>query len=192
MKKIFVLIAVVFAIGFTAVPARAASAVDGDVIVERLALYFPNLIADAFDSFTVNLGFGAVAEARLMATRACDVGAGWGMAAKAFKAHNRQYGFGIEEGWYWSLVCIGEESYAVRESTSLVDRYIEVRAGFPSPSRRCYDVINGSRDYWAFGGALGLLIDGEVYLHPVELADFVLGLFLIDIKDDNFTFDSFR
>ena len=191
MKKFFLLAAVTVTL-FAAVPLRAESKIDGNVILERLALYIPNVLVDALDTFTVNIGFGAIVEARLMATRAVDVGAGWGLTAKMFKAHNRQYGFGIEEGWYWSFIFVGEESYTIRDSTSLVDKYIEMRAGFPSPTRRCYDIFEGARDYWAFGGALGLLLDGEVYIHPVELADFVLGLFLIDIKNDNFTFSDFR
>jgi len=191
MKKILLLSAVAVAL-FAAPSLRAETKIDGDLILERLALYIPNVLVDALDTFSVNVGFGAIAEARLMATRAVDVGAGWGLTAKMFKAHNRQYGFGIEEGWYWSFIFVGEESYTIRDSTSLVDKYIEMRAGFPSPTRRCYDIFSGSRDYWAIGGALGLLIDGEVYIHPVELADFVLGLFLIDIKNDNFTFGDFR
>ena len=191
MKKILLLSAVAVAL-FAAPSLRAETKIDGDLILERLALYIPNVLVDALDTFSVNVGFGAIAEARLMATRAVDVGAGWGLTAKMFKAHNRQYGFGIEEGWYWSFIFVGEESYTIRDSTSLVDKYIEMRAGFPSPTRRCYDIYSGSRDYWAIGGALGLLIDGEVYIHPVELADFVLGLFLIDIKNDNFTFSDFR
>ena len=191
MKKFFLLAAVTVTL-FSASPLRAESKIDGNVILERIALYIPNVLVDALDTFTVNIGFGAIVEARLMATRAIDVGAGWGLTAKMFKAHNRQYGFGIEEGWYWSFIFIGEESYTIRDSTSLVDKYIEMRAGFPSPTRRCYDIFSGSRDYWAIGGSLGLLLDGDLYIHPVELADFVLGLFLIDIKNDNFTFSDFR
>ena len=166
MKRILLLTAVTVTL-FAAPTLRAESRIDGNVILERLALYIPNVLADALDTFTVNVGFGAIVEARLMATRAVDVGAGWGLTAKMFKAHNRQYGFGIEEGWYWSFIFLGEESYTIRDSTALVDKYIELRAGFPSPTRRCYDICSGSRDYWAFGGALGLLIDVEVYIHPV-------------------------
>ena len=127
-----------------------------------------------------------------MATRAIDTGAGIGMCAKAYKLHNRQYGLGIEEGWYWSFIFVGEENFSVVESTPLVSRYVEMRAGFPEPTQRVYDFFDGPRDYWAFGGALGLFVDGELYVHPVELADFILGFFLIDIKNDDFTLEDFR
>ena len=109
MKKLFFAVTIVCMTMFAA-PAQLQAGV-GDVLVERLALYIPNLLLDALDSFTVNLGFGPVVEARLMATRAVDVGAGIGLSAKVFKAHNRQYGCGIEEGWYWSLIFAGEESF---------------------------------------------------------------------------------
>jgi len=189
MKKIFFAVTIVCMTLFAA-PAQLQAGT-GDVLIERLALYIPNLLLDALDAFTINLGFGPVAEARLMATRAVDVGAGIGLSAKVFKAHNRQYGWGIEEGWYWSFIFVGEEEYTIRDSSSLVDEYIEMRAGFPSSGNRVYDIYSGARDYWAFGGALGCLLDGELYLHPVEIADFVLGLLLIDIREDNLTFDDF-
>ena len=185
MKKLFMMLAVVAAGMF-------CSPVQGATIGEKLLFYIPNRIVDAFDTFSVSLGLGPVVEARLMATRACDTGAGIGMCAKAYKLHNRQYGLGIEEGWYWSFICVGEENFSVTESTPLVSRYVEMRAGFPEPTQRVYDFFDGPRDYWAFGGALGLLLDGELYVHPVELVDFILGFFLIDIKDDDFTMEDFR
>ena len=127
-----------------------------------------------------------------MLTRYCDIGAGWsGSTYKAYKNYNRQYGAGVEEGWYWSFIFVGEEEYRVTEGTSLLDKYVECRAGVPSPMTRVYDFVNGPRDIWAIGGSLGLLLDGDLYIHPVELLDFALGFFLIDIKSDDLTFDQF-
>lgn len=159
---------------------------------EKLAFYLPNRVLDAIDTFSVNLGVGPVAEARLMVTRYCDIGAGWsGSTYKAYKDYNRQIGAGVEEGWYWSFVCVGEEEYRVTEATPMLDKYIERHAGIPSPMTRAYDLVSGPRDFWAIGGSLGLLLDGNLYIHPVELADFVLGFFLIDLKSDDLTFDRF-
>ena len=159
---------------------------------EKLAFYLPNRVLDAIDTFSVNLGVGAVAEARLMLTRYCDIGAGWsGSTYKACKDYNRQIGAGVEEGWYWSFICFGEEEYRVTAATSLLDKYVECRAGVPSPMTRAYKLVNGPRDFWAIGGSLGFLFDANVYIHPLELADFVLGFFLIDFKSDDLTFDRF-
>ena len=159
---------------------------------EKIAFYLPNRILDALDSFSVNLGVGPTAEARLMFTRYCDIGAGWnGGTAKAFKDYNRQYGGGIEEGWYWSLICAGEEEYRMTAGTSLMDLYVERYAGFPSPLTRTYNFVDGPRDFWAIGGSLGFILDGNLYIHPLELVDFVLGFFFIDIKNDDLTHDRF-
>ena len=185
MKKLLLVLAVVATGMF-------GSQVQGATIGEKLLFYIPNRIVDALDTFSVSLGLGPAVEARLMATRACDVGLGIGYCVKAYKLHNRQYGFGEEEWWYWSFICVGEENYSLINSTPLVSRYVEMRAGFPEPTQRVYDFFDGPRDYWAFGGALGLVLDGELYVHPVELVDFVLGFFLIDIKDDDFTMEDFR
>ena len=185
MKKFLLMLAIVVS-GLWGAQAQAAT------IGEKLLFYIPNRFVDAFDTFSVSLGFGPIIEARLMATRAIDVGAGIGMDAKAYKLYNRQYGFGLEEGWYWSFICLGEEEFSVFESVGFVSKYTETRAGFPEPTQRVYDFFDGARDYWAFGGALGLGLDGELYVHPVELADFILGFFLIDIKEDDFTLEDFQ
>ena len=185
MKKFLLMLAIVVS-GLWGAQAQAAT------IGEKLLFYIPNRIVDALDFVSVSLGVGPIVEARLMATRAIDVGLGIGMDAKAYKLYNRQYGFGVEEGWYWSFICVGEEDFSVLESVGFVKEYNESRAGFPEPTQRAYDFFDGYRDYWAFGGALGLLVDGELYVHPVERVDFVLGFFLIDIKQDDFTLEDFR
>lgn len=159
---------------------------------EKLAFYLPNRILDACDLFTVNLGIGATAEARLMFTRYCDIGAGWsGVNFKAFKDHNRQIGAGVEEGWFWSCIFVGEEEYRITDATAMVDKYVECRAGIPAPTLRVYDIISGPRDFWAIGGSLGFGVDGNLYIHPIEIADFVLGFFMLDIKSDDLTLDRF-
>ncbi len=185
MKKLFLVSALIAS--FCCAP------VHGNDIGEKIALYIPNRLIDALDMFSFSLGVGPAVEARLMGTRFVDVGAGASLFCyKFYKHHNRQYGFGVEEGWYWSFVSVGEESYSMLASTSLVDKYVEHRAGIPDPTTRTYDFFDGPRDYWAIGGALGFLVDGDVYIHPMEWIDFALGFFLIDIKNDDLVFDDFR
>ena len=159
---------------------------------EKFVLYLPNRVLDILDLFSVNLGIGPVVEARLMGTRLADVGAGYSAGTfKLYKGYNRQYGIGVEDGWYWSFIFVGEEEFAVREGSLLIDKYVECNAGIPTPEMRVYDYFTGPRDYWAIGGSLGLLLDGDLYLHPVEWVDCVLGFFMIDIREDDLTFDSF-
>jgi hypothetical protein len=194
MKKIFLAAAVIAGM-FLSAPLRAESVSATDEFINRLpekiVFYIPNRLLDALDMFSVNLGAGLVAQARLMCTRAIDVGAGWGTTAKLYKAHNRQYGVGIEEMWYYSLISIGEEHYSMLYNSPWVDNYVEMRAGIPDPTVRTYDFFKGPRDYWAIGGSLGFLIDGDLYIHPLEWLDFALGFLLIDFKQDDLTLDSF-
>ena len=159
---------------------------------EKLALYLPSRVLDALDMFSVNVGLGANVEARLSFTRYCDIGLGWnGRTFKAYKDFNRQYALGVEENWYWSFIFVGEEQYRVLDGSVLLDKYVECRAGIPVPESRTYDFYTGPRDFWAIGGSLGLLLDGDLYIHPVEIADFLLGIFFVDIRKDDLTFDTF-
>lgn len=187
MKKIF--LALVLAVTAVSSLQAAEKSVNWG---EKIALYLPNRIMDAMDTFSVNLGVGAAAEARIMVTRYFDFGAGWnGTTYKAYKSFNRQYGAGVEEGWYWSAICAGEEEYRMTEATPMMDMYVERFAGVPNPLTRTYNFINGPRDFWAIGGSLGFILDGNLYIHPLELVDFVLGFFFIDIKEDDLTLDRF-
>lgn len=159
---------------------------------EKFALYLPNRVLDALDLFSVTVGIGPVVEARLMGTRLANVGAGYSACTyKLYKDYNRQYGIGVEDGWYWSLVCIGEEDYHLRDGSLLVDKYSESLSGIPTPEMRSYNYFTGPRDYWAIGGSLGFIVDAGVYIHPVDWVDFVLGFVMIDIRQDDLTFDSF-
>ncbi len=185
MKKLFL------TLGVAAMLVTGGTA-QGNEIVEKVVMYLPNRVMDTLDSFTVTLGFGPTIRAELMATRAVVVGAGWtGWVGKLYKDYNRQYGIGIQEGWYWSAI-VGEEDMRRDRTLGWVKSYWEARAGFPDPIDRIYEVQDGARDYWQFGGALGFLIEGEVYIHPLEGVDWLLGFFFIDIKGDDLTFDDIR
>ena len=191
MKKFLFVIIAVLALAPAAVRADEPIMTRGE-LKDKLLLYIPNRIMDLLDIFSVNIGVGPVAEARLMATRYCDVGAGIGITAKLYKDFNRQYGLGLEEGWYWSFIFVSEEQYALTESLGSVKLYSENRTGVPMPDTNTYDFFDGKRDFLAIGGSLGLLVDGNLYLHPMEWLDLGLGFLLIDIKNDDYIMDDFR
>ena len=55
---------------------------------EKFALYLPNRLLDALDIFSVTLGVGPVAEAKLMGTRLVNIGAGYSAGTyKLYKDH---------------------------------------------------------------------------------------------------------
>jgi hypothetical protein len=185
MKKLLLVFACAMALG-TGFNAKA------DGVVDKIFLYIPNRIIDAFDIFTLNIGFGPVVKAELRATHAFQFGAGIGCTAKLIKAYNRQYGAGLQNGWYWSFGVVGAEDVERKPTTRWVKEYWEYYEGFCSPSQRIYDFYEGARDYWEFGGSLGCLIEADFYLHPIDIADFFTGFFFIDLKGDDLTFESFE
>lgn len=191
MKKFLLILITALVIAPAAVRADEPIISRGE-LKDKILLYIPNRIMDLLDIFSLNIGVGPVAEARLMATRYCDVGAGIGMTAKLYKDFNRQYGLGFEEGWYWSFIFVSEEQYALTDSLGLVKRYAENRTGVPMPDTRTYDFFTGPRDFWAFGGSLGLLVDANLYIHPTEWVDLGLGFLLIDYRNDDYILDDFR
>lgn len=132
MMKKFLLILGIAGILFAGGSAKA----DTNRVLEKIVLYPANLVLDALDTFTLNIGFGPVLEARLQATAAIWGGGRVGMSWKMYKAYNRQYGFGTEDGWYWEFVSVGEENLGVLESTSLVNKYTEIRPGSGARSIR--------------------------------------------------------
>ncbi|MBO5992021.1 MAG: hypothetical protein J6R00_10250 [Lentisphaeria bacterium] len=192
MKKFLLMLIAVAALAPAAVRGAEEPVITRGELKDKILLYLPNHVMDLLDIFSLNIGVGPVAEARLMATRYCDVGAGIGLSAKLYKDFNRQYGLGLEEGWYWSFIFVSEEQYALTESLGSVKLYSENRTGVPMPDTNTYDFFDGKRDFLAIGGSLGLLVDGNLYLHPMEWLDLGLGFLLIDIKNDDYIMDDFR
>ena len=169
-----------------------APSVGANETVEKLVLYVPNRVVDMFDLFSMSLGFGPKVQLELMCTRMVGAGFSVGTSANLYKDCNRQYGWGLQNGWHWQLPGYMQEDIERRATNRLVQSYWESFDGMPRPNQHIYAYNEGSRDYWQIGGALGLLVCGELYINPIEWADFVLGFFFLDIKDDDFTFEDFQ
>ena len=187
MKKIMLMLVAV--IGLTVIPVSAKAEVS---VAEKVAFYIPNLVVDAVDIFSISLGVGPVARIELMATEACRGGVRFGFAAQMVKQVNRQYGFGVRSGQQLSVIALGYEEESMFHSYGTVNAYDISLNGVPDVNDVLYDVNDGARDYWRLGGALGLLVEGELYLHPLEIADFVCGVFMYDLKGDDLSSESFR
>ncbi len=162
-------------------------------VIEAIAFYIPNRIMDALDMFSVEVGFGPTARIELMATEYVKGGFGVGATARAVKSYNRQYGFCVQNGWYYQIVAVGGEEMDRPDDwrTRWVQRFRESRHGLPDFDDNIYNVYEGARDFWRIGGALGLGIEAEVYLHPLDIADFITGFFFIDLHGDDLTSENF-
>ena len=166
-----------------------AKAEAGDVIL----LYIPNRIVDFMDMFSVTLGFGPAIGLEGQCTKWLALGGDVGPTAQMIKGINRQYGFAVQSGWDASFLMIGAENRDRQKATGSVKDYYFRGSGVPTPSDEIpYDFHKGSKDFWAVGGKLIALFDIQAYLHPVEIVDFILGWFFIDIKGDDFTADDIK
>ena len=188
MKK-FMLMLLVAVAAFGAMPsARAAE----NETVEKIVLYVPNRVVDMFDLFSVNVGLGLKAQLELMCTRFVAGGFSVGTSAMLYKDCNRQYGWGLQNGWHWEVPGMMQEDMERVRTSRLVNGYWEQFIGIPTPDQHIYQYHTGARDYWQIGGGGGLFLTAEVYLNPIEWVDFGLGFLLIDIKDDDFEFEDFQ
>jgi len=161
-------------------------------VKDALLLYIPNRIIDAFDMFSLDLGFGPIVGGDLRGTRACDFGGGVGAAAMAVKDYNRQYGGCLQRGSYWAFTCVGAEDMKRECANRWVQEYWHQYSGDTSPDDNIYDFHEGARDYWEVGAELALGAYVKFAFHPVEIGDFLAGVILIDLKGDDLTAESFN
>lgn len=165
--------------------AKANTKNDDSGIGRVLLMYFPNMLVDFTDIFSLGLSVGAKAGAEVRLTRWFQVGGNYGDDYFVEKGFNRQLGGGYDDGYSFQLVALaGESRYLDNTFGTVKDYFIrESKARVLSPSNEIYK--NQTRDFWAIGVEGGWLVNVKALVHPVELADFVLGLFFIDILDDN-------
>ncbi len=161
--------------------------------VDKVALYVPNRILDILDAFTLNIGVGPTLRAELRLTHAVQIGAGFGITAKAIKDVNRQYGGALQDGWSWYFTCIGGANIERRNHTRWVSPFLLEVEGFTNPGQQPFDYHKGAIDYWEIGGTLGAgLVEVDLSIHPIDWVDALLGFIFIDIKGDDLTFESFQ
>ncbi|MCP3985862.1 MAG: hypothetical protein GY723_15880 [bacterium] len=151
----------------------------------KVMLYLPDRLLDFLDimSFDVHVGTGLYINYHM--TRALQAGIGFrGTGGLGWHDHRSLGGLGQAESGI-VLVALGAQAFAgSMAGTSGVWSTADTMAGLHQPTDRIYQEF---RDYWAIGESVTLLFFGlEWDLHPVELADFLLGWGAIDILNDDF------
>lgn len=184
MKKIAMFLAVAIILGSSSVVKAGA----GDTVL----LYIPNRIVDLADMFSLTLGFGPAIGVKVQATEYCALGGQVGPTAQMIKGINRQYGFAIQNGYSVGFFMISAEQRDREQAVGSVKNYYYYSTGVPSMEKIPFDFHEGAKDFWAIGGSFAALLEVDVSVHPVEIADFILGLVFIDIKGDDFTGDDIK
>ena len=178
MKKLIALMVVAMMV----LSAPVAKGGAGEIIL----LYIPNRIVDLVDMFSLTVGFGPAIGAQAQITEYCALGGEVGCTAQAIKGINRQYGFALDNGWDASFLMLSAETRERSDEMGTVKHFYFESRGVAIQRREPYDYHNGALDFWAVGAKAAALVEVRFALHPVEIADFVLGWFFIDLKDDDF------
>lgn len=174
------------------VPAPAAAAPaekpSGSCKALRMAaLYIPNRLLDVADTFTLELGVGHEIAIQPQLTNYCKLIGFTGEKYFIGKGFKRQIGGGHTEGWEFSAVCATSSYRYLDETFGTFDSefvYDATSMHIPSPSNNVYK--SKIEDFWGVGAFVSCLFSANVQVHPVEIADVITGLFLIDIANDDF------
>ena len=151
----------------------------------RALLYLPDRVFDLLDiiSFDVHLGWGLFLNAHI--TRAVQVGAG-GRAAVGLGWHDHR-SLGVQTLSEGEVVIPGVGLHGIAGKlfgTSGIYSVGDGLAGVQGPMAELYQTY---RDYWAVGvEATALVVGLNFDVHPVEIADFLVGFTTIDFLRDDF------
>ena len=151
-----------------------------------LLFYIPNRVIDATDIITLDVSVGGGFQAEVQATRFAQMGGSYGQSYFMTKAYSRQFGCGHKTTSRFGLVNLEREVTFVDETTGTVKEYVIdfpefIGADYHLDAFRDKDV-----DFWKIGGSFGWVIGVGFGIHPLEIADFVTGIFWLDLSDDDF------
>ncbi|HCE42385.1 MAG TPA: hypothetical protein DET40_02410 [Lentisphaeria bacterium] len=166
-------------------PEEAKSSFDKYSIAKTVVMYLPNRIIDILDIVTMDVGAGASFGAEARITRWLQFG---GMTIDRYfvgKNCSRQFGGGYEAGWNYEMFCLDAEAKYVDYTFGSMNKYVVKRKPFGLADLG-ENTFEKSRDFWEIGANAGWMVSMGVAIHPVEIADFLAGLVLIDLKKDDY------
>lgn len=156
---------------------------------DKLLWYLPNRICDLVDCFTIEIGGGPNARLDLHLTQACCLGAGYGNEYlfgwdRRFFGGEKRFGEFDSIGYKADLFYLDVEKRDINNVFGSLPSYSVNHSGVVDINAPEYE--SKKRDFWALGIDLGLLYNVKVEIHPVAIADFIAGLFFIDIEKDDY------
>ena len=151
----------------------------------KVICYAPNLIMDCLDIVSLELKSGPTIGAGFRITRAFGLGAETGMTIGAYKDVNRQYGFAFEKGYQLQLPFVSSEAVSIVDPIGTVQQYWQHGSNFPLCTDDVYNISSGARDYWGIEVYASALVGAKAAVHPIDILDFITGIFFFDLKDDD-------
>jgi len=154
-------------------------------IPERILLYLPDRICDLLDivSFDVHLGAGAYGD--IHATRAIQAAGGFRSVGGLGLHEHRSLGVQSKAEAGVTVVAVGAlATVGATLGTSGIQTSRDSILGLHKTTDPYYQQY---RDYWAIGASVTAGIAGvEFDFHPVQVVDFVAGIFTFDLLNDDF------
>lgn len=187
MKKSFCGIAVAAVMLFAGNTLHAQYTVEpstGRVIADKILMYLPNRLADLADIISIDLEAGTAFKAGVNLTHAVGFGLEYGDTGKISWDYNRKYGTSINSASHAWFLAASRGTLMQDCIYGNLNEYDYSFSGFRSPCDPAF--VKKYQDYWALEVTGVLLAGGRVAFHPMELADFICGLFCIDISKDDY------
>ena len=155
--------------------------------LKTVLLYVPNRLLDLLDIVTVDIGAGAVFGVEAKATHWMQFGGMYGDEYFLGKDYARQLGGGYASGWNYEFTCLTSERRYVDGTFGTTREFIlkEKPLSLAMP-KDDFTYTQDIRDFWEIGANAGWLVTVGVAIHPIEIADFLAGLVLIDLKGDDY------
>jgi len=147
-------------------------------------MYIPNRLTDLTDIITIGGGVGPEASLELTFTKWGQFGASYGDRYFIEKAFNRQYGGGYSGGHNAAFACWSDEEEIVDYCFGTVNPYVNLNLKNSSISCPCSEPYkSGNVDFWRIGVQTGWLVDIEMAIHPVAIANFFTGFAFIRLTN---------
>ncbi len=145
--------------------------------------YLPNRVDDLVDIVTYSVGVGPASSCYVKVTSFGQLGGSYGMMYVMDKGFDRQCGFGRLEVNQAGFMCYDFLEYELTRTTGTLRPCYYEESGKVSLDEYIY--LDEHIDPWAVGLGVGVLVNVSAYVHPVEIADFAVGWFGLDISGDD-------
>lgn len=149
-------------------------------------LYIPNRLIDVTDIITLDLSIGGDFAMEMQATRYFQIGGSYGENYFMAKAYSRQFGCGHKNTSHFGFGFMEKDVTFVDETTGNLNEYVIDFPKFMTADSALDAYRDKDVDFWKVGGRFGWVIGLGFGIHPIEIADFITGIFWLDISDDDF------
>lgn len=145
---------------------------------KKLLWYIPDRCMDLVDCFSCEFGFGANIRTNLLLTKWAPLGAGAGPTTMIGWNGSRQGGIYMLKGANADFFC---SHAADQDQTWIMGNYVNLTdSGKDAPL-----YVQQYKDPLTIGFEGGCIGNVKFMIHLSSIADFIAGIFLIDLQDDD-------